>query len=67
MEINKIYQEDCRVTMENITPNTVDLVLTSPPYNTSRKCGKLEDSSIRYETFNDTRVHRLDNRYISII
>ena len=34
----------------------IDLVLTSPPYNTSRKCGKLEDSSIRYETFNDTRT-----------
>lgn len=34
----------------------IDLVLTSPPYNTSRKCGKLEDSSIRYETFNDTKT-----------
>lgn len=61
MEINKIYQEDCLVTMENITPNTIDLVLTSPPYNTSRKCGKLEDSSIRYESFNDTRS---DEEYI---
>ena len=41
-------------TMEEL--HDIDCILTSPPYNTSRKSGKLEDSSIRYETFNDTRT-----------
>ena len=59
LEIDKIYNEDCNATMERLTD--IDVVLTSPPYNTSRKCGKLEDSSIRYETFNDTRT---DEEYI---
>jgi len=54
MELNKIYNEDCLKTMESL--RDIDCVLTSPPYNTSRKSGKLEDSSIRYETFNDTRT-----------
>ena len=54
MEVNKIYNEDCMKTMERL--HDIDCVLTSPPYNTSRKSGKLEDSSIRYETFNDTRT-----------
>lgn len=52
MEINKIYNEDCLKTMERLSH--VDCVLTSPPYNTSRKSGKLSDNSKRYETFNDT-------------
>ena len=39
----------------------IDCVLTSPPYNTSRKSGKLEDNSIRYETFDDTKT---DEEYI---
>ena len=32
----KIYNEDCLVTMEHLSPQSVDVVLTSPPYNTSR-------------------------------
>jgi len=33
MEINKIYNEDCLTTMARIEDNSVDLVITSPPYN----------------------------------
>lgn len=38
MEMNKIYNEDCAVTMERMKKDKVkvDVVLTSPPYNTSR-------------------------------
>lgn len=32
----KIYNEDCLVTMEHLSPQSVDVALTSPPYNTSR-------------------------------
>ncbi len=36
MEINKIYNEDCLVTMSNIPDNTIDLTVTSPPYDDLR-------------------------------
>lgn len=63
MKINLIYNEDCQYTMQNIDPHSVDLILTSPPYNTSRKGSSLTDadSNIRYDEFNDSRT---DNEYI---
>ncbi len=45
VEINKIYNEDCLLTMARMPDNFVDLVVTSPPYN----CG------IAYDTYNDNR------------
>ena len=32
-ELNKIYNENCLDTMKRIKDNTIDLVVTSPPYN----------------------------------
>ena len=51
MEIDNIYNEDCNATMERLTD--IDVVLTSPPYNTDRPSGKLDDHSARYESFDD--------------
>ena len=62
MELNKIYNEDCLETMKaHIDEKSVDLVLTSPPYNISRAGSVLEASgdtypSTRYDGFNDTRT-----------
>lgn len=40
MELNKIYNEDCLVGMENIESSSVDLIVTDPPYKiTSRGNG----------------------------
>jgi site-specific DNA-methyltransferase (adenine-specific) len=36
MEINKIYNEDCLTTLSKITDNTIDLTVTSPPYDDLR-------------------------------
>ncbi len=36
MEINKIYNEDCLKTLSNIEDNTIDLTVTSPPYDNLR-------------------------------
>jgi site-specific DNA-methyltransferase (adenine-specific) len=36
MEINKIYNEDCLVTMGNMPDNFIDLTVTSPPYDNLR-------------------------------
>ncbi len=36
MEIKKIYNEDCLITMGNMPDNFVDFVITSPPYDDIR-------------------------------
>jgi len=37
MEINKIYNEDCLETMKKMENDSIDLVVTSPPYADRRK------------------------------
>ena len=55
LELNKIYNEDCLKTMDNL--QGINVVLTSPPYNTSRKGSSLDaaDTNIRYDEFDDCR------------
>lgn len=36
-EINKIYNEDCLITMSRMADNFIDLIVTSPPYDNLRK------------------------------
>lgn len=44
MEINKIYNEDCLEGMKRIPDKSVDLVVTSPPYNIEKEYeGKQKD------------------------
>jgi DNA modification methylase len=64
MELNKIYNEDCLLTMERLDANCIDLILTSPPYNTSRKGSSLNNASanVRYDDFNDCKT---DDEYIN--
>ena len=54
-EVNRIYNEDCMKTMEEL--RDVDVVITSPPYNTSSKGSSLDaaDVNIRYDEFDDCR------------
>ena len=33
MENNRIYNEDCLETLARMEDNSIDLVVTSPPYN----------------------------------
>lgn len=52
IEINKIYCEDCLETMKKL--GGVSCILTSPPYNTSRKgATDLSTHQCRYEDYND--------------
>lgn len=54
MKTNVIYNEDCLVTMnEDELKQSVDIVLTSPPYNTSRPSSKSDPYSFRYDTYSD--------------
>lgn len=52
MDINKIFNEDCLTTMNNLEPKSVDLVITSPPYNyTPRKGGPADKG--KYDVYKD--------------
>ena len=58
IDLNNIYNEDCFKTMDNIknSGNKVDIILTSPPYNTSKKTmtkKAMDNYDCRYDTFND--------------
>ena len=58
-EVNTIFNEDCKSTMQKLINDNgkIDMILTSPPYNTSRKGSSLTDadSNIRYDEFDDCR------------
>lgn len=62
MFLNQIFNEDCFETMNKMIDNKfkVDLILTSPPYNTSRK-GRKDKYSTRYDLFVDDKT---DEEYI---
>lgn len=53
MELDKIYNEDCNVTIANrIEDKSIDLVLTSPPYNMTKRKGGYADTG-RYDVYKD--------------
>ncbi len=66
MEKNKIYNEDCLLTMEKMREEglRVDIVLTSPPYNTSRSYSKSDPYSYRYDTYKEGLTNK---EYIDFI
>ena len=61
MEINKIYNEDCLTTLKKMKDDSVDLVITSPPYNMNLRirngiyCSRqiVKEISTKYENFSD--------------
>jgi site-specific DNA-methyltransferase (adenine-specific)/modification methylase len=64
MDINKIYNEDCINTMQKINEKIFNAIITSPPYNTSRKGSSLLSASanVRYDDFDDCKS---DDEYIN--
>jgi len=55
-EINKIFNEDCILTMKNLPEKSVDLIITSPPYNTcvKRKGGPTDIG--KYDIYKDNKT-----------
>lgn len=51
--INQIFNEDCLLTMSKMSDNFVDLILTSPPYNMTKRKGGYADKIKRYDQYND--------------
>lgn len=63
IKVNSIYNEDCFKTMERMKASKtfVDCVLTSPPYNMTKRKGGLSDSG-RYDVYKDWKE---ESDYIS--
>lgn len=55
MEMNKIHNEDCISGMKKIESNSIDLVVTDPPYLVKYKTGRRKDKSHKFtkEILND--------------
>ena len=56
MERNKIYCESNMDTMSRIEDNSIDIILTSPPYNSTDNKHRQSSSDLydkRYDTYND--------------
>ena len=69
MELNKIYNESNLETLKRLTDKSIDIVLTSPFYNTNKKAGKKSTllntkvkegqyHYIRYDVFVDTMTDK---------
>lgn len=65
MNLDIIYNEDCQETMTNhIEEHSIDVILTSPPYNTARtNCDFINDTqkgryTVRYFDYNDMRPQK---------
>jgi len=58
MDVNKIYNEDCQDTMKRMPDKTVDLTVTSPPYDNLRKYNGYDFGfeSIAKELFRVTKI-----------
>ena len=41
MKNNIIYNEDCLITLDKLDRQSVDIVLTSPPYNMTKRKGMM--------------------------
>lgn len=61
MRLNKIYKEDCLTTLKKMKDDSVDLVVTSPPYNMNLRirngkyCSRqiVKEISTKYTEFSD--------------
>lgn len=52
MKLNHIYNEDCFGTMKRFKDNSIDLIITSPPYNFTPRKGGPDDKG-KYDVYKD--------------
>jgi DNA modification methylase len=63
VELNRFYNEDCFDTMKKINNGSVDCVLTSPPYNMTKRKGGYADKQPRYDKYNDWKTEEEYNQW----
>jgi site-specific DNA-methyltransferase (adenine-specific)/modification methylase len=54
--LNEFHNEDCLVTISKMEDNLIDLVLTSPPYNMTKRKGGYADKITRYDEYSDWKT-----------
>lgn len=62
MNINEFYNEDCLITMSKMPSDFIDIILTSPPYNMTKRKGGYADKQKRYDTYSDWKT---DEEYLN--
>ena len=55
IELNTIYNEDCFDTMKRMGDKSINIILTSPPYNMTKRKGGYADSG-RYDVYKDWKT-----------
>lgn len=65
MELNKIYNEDCLEGMKQIPDDSIDIIITSPPYN----IGRMHSNSTQHGTYqgNDMKEEDYQKWQIDIL
>lgn len=58
LELNKIYNMDCIEGMKLLPNNSVDCIITSPPYNTGNRIEYWSNKKV-----NGKRVYKIEKRY----
>lgn len=56
LELNKIYNMDCVKGIKLLDDNSIDLVITSPPYNVN--LGESKHNRFSYDLYNDNREYK---------
>lgn len=59
MELNKIYNMDCLEGMKKLESNSVDLIITSPPYNLGKQHHTGNNRFKSYEEYDDNMPEEL--------
>lgn len=67
IELNKFYNEDCLDTISKMGELKVDCVITSPPYNMTKRKGGYADKQPRYDKYNDWKSEEEYNIWTSNI
>lgn len=58
VKLNTFFNEDCLETIKNIEPNSINCVLTSPPYNMTKRKGGYADKQPRYDEYQDWKSEK---------
>jgi site-specific DNA-methyltransferase (adenine-specific)/modification methylase len=56
IELNVFYNEDCFITLDRMDDKSIDCVLTSPPYNMTKRKGGYADKQSRYDEYQDWKT-----------
>jgi site-specific DNA-methyltransferase (adenine-specific) len=65
LELNKIYNMDCLEGLKKLDDNSIDLVVTSPPYNVDLGNNKYHKNP--YDLYNDNQEHEVYIKWLKDI